>query len=108
MYEDYKYELHVFHVCVVLIRAQCCVQLSRWAVAIVVLLVWCHAKVVVYWVGVANQSELNTSPRMQTSDFSGEEQKTQRESWKITCLKTVHVVCTTSDVLIAEVDVYTF
>ena len=38
-------------------------------------LVWCHAKVAVYWVGVANQSELNTSPCMQTSDFSGEEQK---------------------------------
>ena len=28
--------------------------------------------VAVYWVGVANQSELNTSPRTQALDFAGE------------------------------------
>ena len=45
-------------------------------------------KVVVYWVGVANQSELNTSPCTLTSDFAGRRTKnTERESWKTIYLK---------------------
>ena len=48
-------------------------------------------KVAVYWVGVASQSELSTSPCTQTLDFAGEGWKnTQRESWKMTYLKTAH------------------
>ena len=60
----------------------------------------------IFQVGVANQSELSTSPYTQTLDFAGEGRKTQRESRKTAYLKTVHVVCTNSDVCIAEVYVH--
>ena len=55
----------------------------------------------VYWVGVANQSELNTSPCKLTSDIAGKKMKnTQRESWKTTYLKIVNAICTNSNICI--------
>ena len=60
-------------------------------------------KVAVYRVSVANQSELNTSPCTLTWILQEKGRKTQRKSWKTTYLKTVHVICTNSNVHIAKI-----
>ena len=59
-------------------------------------------KVAVYWVGMADLSKLNNSPCTQTSDFAGKGQKNTKEELENKYLKTVHVVCTNSDVRVAK------
>ena len=57
----------------------------------------------VYWVGVANPSELNSSPRTQTSGFAGEGWKNTEGELENNIPETVHVVCMISDVRVAKV-----
>ena len=98
---DNIYGKHVWNncICTKCIRMFVLISLQQTAHTGVV-----YIKVVVYRVGVANQSQLNTSPCTLTSDFTGRRTKnTQRESWKTACLKTVHVLCTNSNVRITKV-----
>ena len=57
----------------------------------------------VYRAGVVDPSEFNSSPYTQTIFLQAKDKNTQRESRKMTYLKTMHVVCMNSDIHITKV-----